>query len=61
MAVCDRLGITTGIEGYWTIRDVAGDMVLPLMDFPNRVDLHALALGYAGVRGSFPLILSKLT
>ena len=54
VAVCDRMGIQTGVD-VWKIQDVAEDLVVPIMDFPIRVDRDALTLGYAGVYGSFLL------
>ncbi|WP_298826987.1 4-hydroxy-2-oxovalerate aldolase [uncultured Piscinibacter sp.] len=58
VAVCDRMGIGTGID-VWKIQDVAEDIVVPLMDFPIRVDRDALTLGYAGVYGSFLLFAKR--
>ncbi|WP_137921321.1 4-hydroxy-2-oxovalerate aldolase [Hydrogenophaga sp. 2FB] len=58
VAVCDRMGIHTGID-VWKIQDVAEDVVVPLMDFPIRVDRDALTLGYAGVYGSFLLFAKR--
>lgn len=58
VAVCDRLGLSTGID-VWKIQDVAEDIVLPLMDFPIRIDRDALTLGYAGVYGSFLLFAKR--
>ena len=58
VAVCDRMGIKTGID-VWKIQDVAEDIVVPLMDFPIRVDRDALTLGYAGVYGSFLLFAKR--
>ena len=58
VAVCDRMGITTGID-VWKIQDVAEDIVVPLMDFPIRVDRDALTLGHAGVYGSFLLFAKR--
>ena len=58
VAVCDRMGIETGID-VWKIQDVAEDIVVPLMDFPIRVDRDALTLGYAGVYGSFLLFAKR--
>ena len=58
VAVCDRMGITTGVD-VWKIQDVAEDRVLPIMDFPIRVDRDALTLGYAGVYGSFLLFAKR--
>ena len=60
VAACDRLGITTGIEG-WKLQDVAGDIVVPLMELPSGVDLHALALDCLGVCDGSLLVLSQLT
>jgi 4-hydroxy-2-oxovalerate/4-hydroxy-2-oxohexanoate aldolase len=58
VAVCDRMGIDTGID-VWKIQDVAEDSVVPLMDFPIRIDRDALTLGYAGVYGSFLLFAKR--
>ena len=58
VAVCDRMGIATGVD-VWKIQDVAEDRVLPIMDFPIRVDRDALTLGYAGVYGSFLLFAKR--
>lgn len=58
VAVCDRMGIHTGID-VWKIQDVAEDVVVPLMDFPIRIDRDALTLGYAGVYGSFLLFAKR--
>lgn len=58
VAVCDRMGIATGID-LWKIQDVAEDRVLPIMDFPIRIDRDALTLGYAGVYGSFLLFAKR--
>ncbi|KAB2899402.1 MAG: 4-hydroxy-2-oxovalerate aldolase [Burkholderiaceae bacterium] len=58
VAVCDRLGIQTGVD-VWKIQDVAEDLVVPLMDFPIRIDRDALTLGYAGVYGSFLLFAKR--
>jgi 4-hydroxy-2-oxovalerate/4-hydroxy-2-oxohexanoate aldolase len=58
VAVCDRMGIATGVD-VWKIQDVAEDLVVPLMDFPIRIDRDALALGYAGVYGSFLLFAKR--
>ena len=54
VAVLDRMGAETGVD-VWAIQDVAEDLVVPIMDFPIRVDRDALTLGYAGVYGSFLL------
>ncbi len=58
VAVCDRMGIATGVD-VWKIQDVAEDLVVPIMDFPIRVDRDALTLGYAGVYGSFLLFAKR--
>lgn len=58
VAVCDRMGIQTGVN-VWKIQDVAEDLVLPIMDFPIRIDRDALTLGYAGVYGSFLLFAKR--
>nr|WP_295083614.1 4-hydroxy-2-oxovalerate aldolase [uncultured Roseateles sp.] len=58
VAVCDRMGIQTGVD-VWKIQDVAEDLVVPLMDFPIRIDRDALTLGYAGVYGSFLLFAKR--
>ena len=48
----------TRIDLY-RIQDVAEDLVVPIMDFPIRVDRDALTLGYAGVYGSFLLFAKR--
>ena len=58
VAVCDRLGLETGVD-VWKIQDVAEDLVVPIMDFPIRIDRDALTLGYAGVYGSFLLFAKR--
>lgn len=58
VAVCDRMGIQTGVD-VWKIQDVAEELVVPLMDFPIRIDRDALTLGYAGVYGSFLLFAKR--
>ncbi len=58
VAVCDRLGLRTGVD-VWKIQDVADDLVVPIMDFPIRIDRDALTLGYAGVYGSFLLFAKR--
>ena len=58
VAVCDRMGIETGVD-MWKIQDVAEDLVVPIMDFPIRIDRDALTLGYAGVYGSFLLFAKR--
>ncbi len=51
-AVCDRLGIDTGVDTF-KLMDVAEDRVLPMMAKPPRADRDALTLGYAGVYSTF--------
>ena len=58
VAVCERMGIETGVD-VWKIQDVAEDLVVPIMDFPIRIDRDALTLGYAGVYGSFLLFATR--
>jgi 4-hydroxy-2-oxovalerate/4-hydroxy-2-oxohexanoate aldolase len=58
VAVLDRMGAQTGVD-VWKIQDVAEDLVVPIMDFPIRIDRDALTLGYAGVYGSFLLFAKR--
>ena len=58
VAVCARMGIETGVDVF-KIQDVAEDLVVPVMDFPIRIDRDALTLGYAGVYGSFLLFAKR--
>jgi len=58
VAVCDLMGIDTGVDVF-KIQDVAEDLVVPMMDFPIRIDRDALTLGYAGVYGSFLLFAKR--
>ncbi|MDY0329148.1 MAG: 4-hydroxy-2-oxovalerate aldolase [Thiomonas sp.] len=58
VAVLDRMGVSTGVD-VWKIQDVAEDRVVPMMDFPIRIDRDALTLGYAGVYGSFLLFAKR--
>lgn len=58
VAVLDRMGADTGVD-VWKIQDVAEDRVVPIMDFPIRIDRDALTLGYAGVYGSFLLFAKR--
>jgi 4-hydroxy-2-oxovalerate/4-hydroxy-2-oxohexanoate aldolase len=57
-AVCDRMGIITGVDLY-KLMDVAEDRVVPIMDTPIRIDRDALILGYAGVYSSFLLFAKR--
>jgi 4-hydroxy-2-oxovalerate/4-hydroxy-2-oxohexanoate aldolase len=52
------MGVSTGVD-VWKIQDVAEDLVVPIMDFPIRIDRDALTLGYAGVYGSFLLFAKR--
>jgi 4-hydroxy-2-oxovalerate/4-hydroxy-2-oxohexanoate aldolase len=58
VAVLDRMGVQSGVD-VWKIQDVAEDLVVPIMDFPIRIDRDALTLGYAGVYGSFLLFAKR--
>jgi 4-hydroxy-2-oxovalerate/4-hydroxy-2-oxohexanoate aldolase len=58
VAVCERLGIETGVDVFG-ISDVAEDIVVPLMDHPIRIDRDSLVLGYAGVYSSFLLFAKR--
>lgn len=58
VAVCARSGIETGIDMF-KIQDVAEDLVIPMMDFPIRIDRDSITLGYAGVYGSFLLFAKR--
>lgn len=57
-AVCDRMGIVTGVDVF-QLSDVAEDLVVPMMAQPVRVDRDALTLGYAGVYSSFLLFAKR--
>jgi 4-hydroxy 2-oxovalerate aldolase len=54
VAVADKLGYATGVD-IMAIADVAEDVVRPVMPREQVIDRSALALGYAGVYGSFLL------
>jgi 4-hydroxy-2-oxovalerate/4-hydroxy-2-oxohexanoate aldolase len=58
VAVCDRMGIETGVDVFG-IQDVAEDRVVPIMDHAIRVDRDSLTLGYAGVYSSFLLFAKR--
>jgi len=53
-AVCERMGIETGIDVF-KLMDVAEDVIVPMMDHIVRVDRESLTLGYAGVYSTFLL------
>jgi 4-hydroxy-2-oxovalerate/4-hydroxy-2-oxohexanoate aldolase len=57
-AVCQRMGVATGIDLY-RLMDVAEDLVVPMMDQPIRVDRDSLTLGFAGVYSSFLLFAQR--
>jgi 4-hydroxy 2-oxovalerate aldolase len=54
VAVSDKLGYATGVDTM-AIADVAEEVVRPVMPREQIIDRSALALGYAGVYGSFLL------
>lgn len=58
IAVCDRMGIETGVDTFKAM-DIAEDLIVPLMDQMVRVDRDALTLGYAGVYSSFLLFAKR--
>lgn len=51
-AVCDRLGIRTGLDVFGMF-DAAEDVVRPVMDGECLLDRMSLVMGYAGVYSSF--------
>ncbi|WP_299559352.1 4-hydroxy-2-oxovalerate aldolase [uncultured Sulfitobacter sp.] len=53
-AVCDRMGIVTGVDTF-ALMDMAEDVIVPLMDHIVRVDRESLTLGFAGVYSTFLL------
>jgi len=57
-AVCDRMGIDTGVD-LFKIMDVAENLVVPIMDQPIRVDRESLVLGWAGVYSTFLLFAKR--
>jgi 4-hydroxy-2-oxovalerate/4-hydroxy-2-oxohexanoate aldolase len=57
-AVCERMGIETGIK-LFKLMDVAEDRVVPMMDHPIRCDRDSLTLGFAGVYSSFLLFAKR--
>src|SRR5581483_9779248 len=52
VAVCDRLGISTGVDTL-AMFDAAEDVVLPIMEAEPTLSRLALIMGYAGVYSSF--------
>ena len=58
LAVCDRMGVKTGIDLFKAM-DIAEDLIVPLMDHMVRVDRDSLTLGWAGVYSSFLLFAKR--
>jgi 4-hydroxy-2-oxovalerate/4-hydroxy-2-oxohexanoate aldolase len=58
IAVCDRMGIETGVDTFKAM-DIAEDLIVPMMDHMVRIDRDALSLGYAGVYSSFLLFAKR--
>lgn len=54
VAVCERLGIKTGIDLY-KIMDLAENIIAPILEKPQEITKDSLVLGYAGVYSSFLL------
>lgn len=54
VAVCDRLGIQTGVD-LFKLMDLAEDVIVPMMEHMVRVDRESLTLGFAGVYSTFLL------
>jgi len=54
VAVCDRMGIETGVD-LFKLMDVAEDVIVPMMDHLVRIDRESLTLGFAGVYSTFLL------
>ena len=52
VAVCERMGIKTGVDLY-KIEDVAEDIVAPLLPVTPTITREAITLGYAGVYSTF--------
>lgn len=58
IAVCDRMGIETGVDTFKAM-DIAEDLIVPMMEHVIRIDRDALTLGYAGVYSSFLLFAKR--
>lgn len=54
VAVCDRLGIQTGVD-LFKLMDLAEDVIVPMMEHMVRIDRESLTLGFAGVYSTFLL------
>ena len=52
VAVCERMGIKTGIDLY-KIEDLAEEIVAPLLPVTPTITREAITLGYAGVYSTF--------
>lgn len=48
------MGIQTGVDVFKP-EDLGEDLVVPIMDFPIRIDSDALTLAYVDLYGSFLL------
>ena len=59
VAVCDRMGITTGCE-LFKLMDMAEDIIFPMMEHIVRVDRSSLTMGYAGVYSTFLLHANRI-
>jgi 4-hydroxy-2-oxovalerate/4-hydroxy-2-oxohexanoate aldolase len=51
-AVCDRMGIETGVD-LFKLMDLAEDVIVPMMDDLVRIDRASLTMGYAGIYSTF--------
>ena len=58
LAVCDRMGIETGVDIFKAM-DIAEDLIVPMMDHMVRVDRDSLTLGWVGVYSSFLLFAKR--
>lgn len=58
IAVCDRMGIETGID-LFQVSDAAEDLVKPIQLAPVEIDRDSLVLGYGGVYSSFLLFAKR--
>jgi 4-hydroxy-2-oxovalerate/4-hydroxy-2-oxohexanoate aldolase len=58
IAVCDRMGIETGVDTFKAM-DIAEELIVPMMDHQVRIDRDSLTLGYAGVYSSFLLFAKR--
>lgn len=58
IAVCERMGIETGVDLFKAM-DIAEDMIVPMLEHMVRVDRDSLTLGFAGVYSSFLLFAKR--